>query len=225
MGAVPTTLQPAIPPDATLRFELVSAGSAAFDKVLQLRSLVTRRPVAPACAIDRYSEHYVASFEGTVIGALRVTRAARGRLDCEEHFPPRLVSAYREQLTSASSFVAWQQVPRQLALARRLVEFAWQDQLPRGTRVDVINVHERAVTYYGQLGYELVAGSAFTHPRYGTPSRVMVFAARPGLPGPLAALFEAVDNPVRREDLLRQVELTPWQELRPQTVSAERIAN
>ncbi len=211
----PAALQvPLAPERPALAFELCCFGSPAFRELLALRSKVNRRGgISTPDAVDEHSEHYSARLGDRLVGALRVTRAAAGPLDCEEHYPPSLLHQWRSLLTSAGSFAVDASVSPELRVARRLIEFAWLDQLPRGSRLDVINVHERAITYYGILGYELLADSFFIHPRLGTPSHVMVFPAAPLLCSPLAHLFEQLTDPFSVSDL--GVRLTPWRDRLP----------
>ncbi|MCC7477969.1 hypothetical protein IT575_05870 [bacterium] len=212
----------AVAPQVSLA--LCSSQSKNFDEVLELRSRVIRRHgQAAADPVDSYSEHYTARLGQRLVGALRVTRAACGPLDCEQHYPRNLTCNWRGLLTSAGAFVLDSQAPRELRIARRLIEFAWMDQLPRGSRLDVINVHERAITYYGILGYELLAGSFFIHPRLGTPSHVMLSPSSPGTASPLADLFELLPDPFHLSEL--DLELEPWRERINNPPKLERLAD
>lgn len=186
-----------------------------------MRSTVNRRARGKADPVDAHSEHYTARLGSRLVGALRVTRAAAGPLDCEAHYPAAVTACWRHLLTSAGSFAVDPRISRELRIARRLIEFAWMDQLPRGSRLDVINVHERAIAYYGILGYELLEDSFFVHPRLRTPSHVMVFPAAPSLCSPLSHLFEPLSDPFGLERL--DVSLAPWRDRVAGPAGTERL--
>jgi hypothetical protein len=200
--------------DADITFSIISATNSAFNAVLQLRAAVLRGSsgVPQTDPEDEYSEHYCAFSGGCLVAALRVTRASQGPLDCEEHYPQALLEQFRPQLCTASRFVAVRSLPVEWRIPHKLIRYGWVDQLKRGTRLDIINIHRRALSYYGGLDYELLKDSFFTHPRWGTPSLVMVFPATASRATPLHDLFAGIPKPLELAELERVVELDCWQD-------------
>lgn len=84
-------------------------------------------------------------------------------------------------------------------------------QLSMGIRIDVIDVHERAIAYYRRLGYLLVKDSFFVHPFWKTPSRVMVIAADADRPCALQHVFVDVSNPLSTDQLRHVVAIDDGQ--------------
>lgn len=205
---------------ADLRFFFVPFGSTDFDDVLRVRAAVYGNRIgARADETDGHSEHYLCASGGRPLAALRVTRAACGPLDCQEFLPGTLLAEYGGRLGSASRFVALRDAQGSTKIAQLVVEAAWRDQLGRGIRLDVMNVHERAVKYYGKLGYELLAESFFVHPKWKTPSRVMLFPATANRDTPIRPVFEALSDPLELETLTRVVSLSPWAEFMRSKIS------
>ncbi len=196
-----------------IHFEKVSPHQPSFEVVLRLRQRVLGRSEL-LDPVDDYSSHYVAMVNEVAAAALRVTRLTDGQLDCQTFLPQRLLACYESSICSASRFVADPRFPPSLKLAHMLVETAWVDQLLFGTRLDIINVHERAVRYYGKMGYELVRDSCFVHPVFHTPSRVMVYPATASRESPLKHVFEGLESPFPHEHLSEHISVEPWKTFR-----------
>jgi hypothetical protein len=195
-----------------LSFEQICYGSDAFEEILHLRSLALKTPLAAEpddC--DCRSEHYAVRRDKQLCAAIRITRAQSGLLDCEEFYPKTMLHQLRHLIGSASRFVANPIIGREVRVSQLLIEAGWNDQLSKGIRLDVINVHKRAVRYYGKLGYELVANSFFYHPKWNTPSFVMVFPATPHRETPIKHLFKEINHAMNLQDLIAcGVELSDW---------------
>ena len=199
--------------DSRIRFATTTADDPEFDMVLALREQVSDKPQAPD-RIDLHSAHHLAFVNDEPAATLRVTRLTDGELDCGNYYPNTILNEFRAELCNASRFFAHSKHPHSLKLAHLLVEVAWRQQLQLGTRLDVINVHERAIRYYGRMGYELVSNSFFRHPVLDTPSRVMVFPATPCRDTPLDHVFDDIESPFDFETLATLVDLEPWREFR-----------
>lgn len=185
-----------------LGFGLVEYGTNIFDEVLRLRSEVNNDiNSSEADEFDSYSEHYAAWKNGELVAALRVTRAAAGRLDCEEFYPADFVNKYHETIASGSRFVACKGLPLSLKIAQLLLEVGWIDQIHRGTRLDIMNAHERAVRYWNRFGWVLINNSEFVHPKWQTPSRVMLLPATPNRATPFKEIFEETNIPLEIEEI------------------------
>lgn len=203
---------------AGLRFFLVPFNSPRFDDIVQVRAAVYGGGAAAQTdEIDSYSEHYLCVRAGRPVSAMRSTRAIRGPLECHEFMPQRLFNHFSDKLSSGTRFVAIRDAQGSDSIAQLMMEAALIDQLARGARIDVINVHERAVRYYGRFGYELIHESFFVHPRWRTPSRVMLLTATPRCITPLRPIFADIDDPCELESLTEVVMLTPWKEFRHET--------
>lgn len=201
--------------DWEIRFQLTPFGSEDFAKVLAVRSQVYGcEAAAMPDTVDEYSEHYLCLWGEKPVSALRVTRRSAGPLDSEEFLVPSLVSRWKDAISSASRFVALPEIQVTTKIAQLIIEAAWRDQLRRGTRLDVINVHERAVRYYGKLGYELVDQSFFLHPKWNTPSHVMLFPATPHRVSSISPVFDGISEPFDLKALRDDIALADWRTFR-----------
>lgn len=180
-----------------LSFKIVVFESAEFEQILGLRERLSgQQGMNNQDQIDAYSDHY-GIFQGNgLIAALRVTRGASGRLDCEEIYPAKLMENFRPILGSASKFVCRKGLPLAWKTTQILIENAWFDQLSKGIRLDIINVHQRAIGYYQKIGYILLADSFFYHPVWNTPSYVMLLPADPHRESKMKPLFKGINNPL-----------------------------
>ena len=132
----------------------------------------------PVDEYDQTAEIYVLYQAATPAATVRVNQARRGKIDCEEHYP-RAVAEFRNLVGSGSRFVRAANVPANLAVMRQFIKAVRYDQYAAGMRVDVINVHRDMIPYYERIGYSLLCGSFFRHPRLGSPSYVMFMLATP----------------------------------------------
>ena len=156
--------------------ELLSFHSTSphFKTVIELRRLAAPQSVVED-EFDVDADHYLLRDADGPRIAMRVGRAARGYLDCEEFYPAH-VMANRNVVCSAGRLVKNPAIKADVAAVRGFLLQIRREQVEQGVRLDVINVWNPMVPYYTPLGYQLVCGTAFTHPRLGTPSRVMFLA-------------------------------------------------
>ncbi len=126
---------------------------------------------------DETADHYIALVGGQPLAIARINQARRGRLDCEEHYPPVFLAEFRDCIASASRFCRRNGTKARPDLMRRFLLAIRKDQYADGIRVDVINVHIPMIPYYQTLRYELVPRSGFRHPRLDTDSVVMALVA------------------------------------------------
>lgn len=210
---------------AGIHIESLAVHSAHYNDVCEVRARVYRRNTFDAAdAVDAYSHLYCAYLHGRPVASLRVTPATAGRLDCEDYFPEALVVAFRSRIASASRFCCLPDVDASLRVPRLSVEAAWIEAIRRhGSRLDIIDVHERAISYYQRLGYCLVQDSFFTHPLWGTPSHVMVFPAHRDRATPIQHVFEHLNDGLAVEDLRPFVSLAPDVRSRPAASSQEAM--
>jgi hypothetical protein len=177
-----------------LRISKVSPQEECYSAVLSIRIRAYGLPyVGEKCPIDEHSTLWLLSSPSGVIGTIRVTHAARGRLDCEEHFPQFFRADFSAITGSASRFCLMPSIPARLRAAAILTEYAWADALDQGIRCDVIDVNCRAIPYYERLGYRLFRDHSFTHPLLNTHSRVMVAVAHPDFTGRLKHILGVPD--------------------------------
>jgi hypothetical protein len=196
-----------------LSFQLVRFDETAFSTILELRhSVYENGELAHADSFDPYSEHYLAIIRGAPVAAMRVTRKVVGPIECEEYVPESLLRIKGSVICSACRFVALPSVQASTRVAEVLTEVVRMHQAKLGTRLDVINVHERAVKYYGRLGYVLVADSFFWHPKWNTPSHIMVLPVTPNREVKMRHVFEDVIDPLEMDELETLVRFQPWQE-------------
>jgi len=206
-----------------LTFQLVRFDDPAFASVLALRHVVySTGELSRPDSFDPYSEHYLALMDQQPVAAMRVTRIAVGPVECEEYFPKRLILAKGNVICSASRFVALPSAQANTKVAEILTEVVRMHQAKLGTRLDVINVHERAIKYYGRLAYELVADSFFWHPKWKTPSHVMVLPVTPNRDVRMRHVFEDVKDPLEIDELEKLVQFQPWKEFRRWAVNDSR---
>lgn len=156
---------------------------------------------------DKYSDHYRLSIGGKATGALSVTQAKNGRVDCEEYIPECLVDSYRDVISSACKFriikqrIQHLQNRSKMDLPKQVLKTAFKDQLTKGTRLDIINAHKSFARYYRQIGYVSIDDGGFIHPVLGTDSLIMYLPADPSRTSMGQDLFEKCDNPLMLSDV------------------------
>ncbi|HLK58070.1 MAG TPA: hypothetical protein VKU00_15990 [Chthonomonadaceae bacterium] len=191
------------------------ASDPGYRDVLRIRASAFGVPESEAGnEFDLYSDHYCAYVNGMPVGALRVTRAVCGPLDCEEHVPMQALAAYRNHISSSSRFCQIKGAAPNANIAERLIKAAWQDQIRRGSRIDIICVRPSVVRYYARRGYRLVEGSYFVNPFRTKPNYVMLFTADPRQGGPLQQLLRGIEDTIPLETIRKCVPLVdserPW---------------
>lgn len=173
-----------------LYIQKVLITDSAYAEILDLRQQAYGFPsTAEPCHVDTYSDLWLLSSSSGPIGTIRGTHAARGRMDCEEQFPPLFRHSFENITASASRFCLKPRLPHHLQAARILAEYAWAESLDCGIRCDVIDVNERAIPHYRRMGYQLIRGNVFEHPLLHTQSRVMVAVADSQFRGRLSHLL------------------------------------
>ncbi|ACY13975.1 hypothetical protein Hoch_1421 [Haliangium ochraceum DSM 14365] len=181
----------------------MSSSAPAFADVLRLRSLVYGRPTA-ACRddFDASAEHYV-SYRGAVpVCAVRIHRASTGPIECEAHYPSRILEHFRARLSSGGRLLRNPELPASPAHTRDFVAACWVDQLNRGTRVDIVNAVERLVPYYRIWGYHKLPVPSFRHPRWGTESHNLCFLPGSASPGSLRQRLPKLSDSVQMSDII-----------------------
>jgi hypothetical protein len=190
-----------------LRVARVSASGSAYADILSVRSSAYGLPAEQTVAdIDAYSELYCAYVAGRPVASIAATRAACGPLDCERYYPADFVSHFRDKLSSTARYcrVAGQTVhPQVLQL---MIGIALRDQVECGARVFIGNCQPDYLNYYLRLGYQLIAGYAFMHPRWNTKSLVLVASDLRKFRG-LAPANTDLADPVTQRELAAQVRL------------------
>lgn len=209
----------------SLSFRLIPYEHPSFRQVLELRTAAYRSlRLSEPDGLDSYSEHYLAFMDQAPVATMRVTRKSSGPIECEEYFPQALLKAKAHQICSATRFAATPSVQASTKTAVILTEVVRLHQASMGIRLDVINVHERAVRYYGKMGYELVANSHFVHPTLGTPSYIMVLPVTPNRDSPTVHIFEGVTDTLEISELEQFIQLTPWKSFQSKAINVARVS-
>lgn len=200
-----------IPLEISIDYGRVEDVDLFFD-ILQVRNEVYQSKDISSLifAFDSYSDQYRLSLGGDPSGCLTVTRALEGEIDCFEFYPESILETYHEQIVSALKFRILNTVFKNLhahsrMLSSTLVRTAWQDQLNKGARLDLINVERSYIPYYRRMGYHLIDDSNFTHPILGTDSYCMFLPADPNIKSIAQDLFQQADNPLYLEDVQREL--------------------
>lgn len=176
---------------------VVSPHSSDYDAVISIRS----QGVAGSYS-DEYDETadiYVMTDNETPVATMRVNQARRGKMDCEDFYPEHFLRSHRHMIGSASRLARSITAKPNVHLMRHFVRSVWRQQLIDGMRVDLINVHQRMIPYYADMGYRLLCNSFFWHPRIRTPSHVMFMVASKETRSPLAEVFAPPDDPLLQE--------------------------
>jgi hypothetical protein len=127
---------------------------------------------------DAYADHYaMLDKDQNPVFVMRVNQARKGPLDCEQFYPQKLLNKHKQVLCSASRFMRSKHFPANPTLANRFLHLVRADQVLDGMVGDIINAHTPMFVYYKKIGYELVVGHDFIHPRLGTESKVMLLIA------------------------------------------------
>lgn len=198
-------------------FLKVTHSDLEFNEILSLRKSFSSTRIVQE-DIDGWSEHYLARIGNDPAAALRVTRPENGALDCE-NYPTVLINELGSKICNASGFIAEPKYPLTYKLAHLLLEATWIDVINAGVRLNLMNVHERAVRYYGKMGYMLLANSFFVHPKLKTPSRVMIIPVSPSRDSAFKHIFESVMAPFPCQELYQIAEIEPWEQFK-RTVKA-----
>lgn len=153
---------------------------------------------------DRYSYHYVLCENTSPVGALSAQRAVDGQLDCEEFYPPILLSRFKHQLFSTCKMRIQPHRSLPMEGLRMLVRDLWMDQLSLGCRITVINATEKLNRFYQRIGFSVIPSHDFIHPVLGTQSQVMVMAADPGRRSFCQDLYGMIADPVSQSELIAE---------------------
>jgi len=168
-----------------------------------------------AYPFDFYSDHYRLMVDGITAGALTVTQARNGTIDCEEYIPKALVENFREVICSACKFrVIKQRIKHiekrsKMELPMQVLKSAYKDQLNKGSRLDIINAHKTFSRYYTKMGYLPIENSDFIHPVLGTESIIMYLPVDPSRKTAVQDLFAQYDDPLMLSEVQRILTKTP----------------
>lgn len=182
---------------------LIPPHSEAFEVVTSIRS--QSGVGAFSDEHDQTADIYLMVREDTPVATMRVNQARKGRLDCEEFYPGEFLTRHRHMIGSASRLARSPATKPSVYLMRHFVRSVWQHQLRHGMRVDLINVHQRMIPYYADMGYRLLYNSFFWHPRIHTPSHVMFMVASRNAHSPLADICAPADDPLLQELVTKNV--------------------
>lgn len=198
-----------IPLELSIDYGRVDDVDLFFD-ILQVRNEVYKLAdfTSLIFPFDKYSDQYRLSLEDRPSGCLTVTRALEGEIDCSEYYPEALLETFHEEIVSALKFRILNTVFKDLhahsrMLSSTLVRTAWQDQLNKGARLDLINVERSYIPYYRRMGYHLIEDSNFTHPTLGTDSYCMFLPADPNSKSIAQDLFQQADRPLYLDEVQR----------------------
>jgi hypothetical protein len=190
-----------------LRVARVSVSEPAYEDVLSVRSSAYGFPARQTiAAIDAYSELYCAYVGGRPVASITATRAACGTLDCEQYYPADFVAHFRSKLSSTARYCRIADQTVAPAVLQLMIGIALRDQVELGARVFIGNCQPEYLNYYLRLGYQLIAGYAFTHPRWNTRSLVLVASDLHKFRG-LAPANADLADPVTQGELAAQVNL------------------
>ncbi len=162
----------------------------------------------PQFWFDGHSYHYFLTVHEQPTGTMTATRAIDGEMDCQEFYPPELISNYRNCIFTPCKFVIRPGSHSSFRLMRLMVRETWRDLLTLGCRVSVMNARVGLVPFYRRMGFHVVNHTEFVHPVCGTESRVLVMSADPNQRSYFSDLFETIEDPVALADLNRYCDLS-----------------
>ena len=193
---------------ASLQLRVARTGDSGptYEDLLYVRGQAYGLPAREtAAAFDGYSELYCGYIADRPVAAFAATRAIRGRVDCEEFYPGNFVSAFRHKLTSTARYCRIPNPAVGNQVAQLMVGLSLRDQIVEyGARVFVGNTQAHLLNYYSRLGYQIVSGQAFIHPRWQTRSVVLIASDLQKFRG-LAPANTELPDPVLREELAQHV--------------------
>lgn len=150
-----------------LQVKRCTADSAFYTAIVDLRADVSGRSRTDCVDFtDSHSEHYCAMRGDQIVLAVRVTRASRGPLECEAHLPPSLVADFRPQLASSGRLVRRRGVD--VGVEEQFLKVVWRDQIAMGIRLDATDLSQQRLSLFSARGYNLLPGTPYLHPRWGT---------------------------------------------------------
>ena len=188
-----------------LRVARLNDSGAAYDDLLSVRAQAYGLPPrATVATIDGYSELYCGYIEERPVVAFAATRAESGPVDCEEFYPASFMAAFRAKLTSTTRYCRVPDSNLKAQLASRFIGLVLRDQAELGVRAFIGNTQPHMLNYYSRMGYELISGHEFIHPRWKTRSLVLVASDLRKFHG-LAPSNAELPDPVSREELARYV--------------------
>lgn len=176
--------------DGELRVCLVRPGSTAFDEIVQMRGLVACGPSTDS--VDEYSTHYALYSRERLQVWFRVTRPIHGVLDCETYYPSDLVSEFRLVLAASGRLGRHPEEQGRSSLVSAALRCGWSHQFIHGARVDVINSRQALAPFYQRIGYHLIPGWSFLHPRTGLTHDLRGFVPAHDAPGTWQDLFTSI---------------------------------
>lgn len=204
--------QPVVP-HGRIIFSDVSTGSAlatdfgiADPLFADVRSLRNLSGSESSTEFDAYSHHYVLYQHRLPVGTVAVTRCSDGPIDCQSHYPPRLLQSFGSAIETAFGFSILPHDCSGYLTLRRLMRAVWEDRLPAGSRLHLINATGPLVRVYQKFGYVPIDAARFEHPRLKTPSVPMLLPADPDRPSFCRDLFQQIDRPLKLEVVLEALQ-------------------
>lgn len=208
--------------DSAKRFRIVAAfgvENSLYDHVLKVRQ--DEDGHAAKFDFDAWSTHYVLFYESDPIGSMTVTRHKDGPVDCDEFYPKVLFQRYGDVLVSICKFRIRQGSHTGLGTFRTMTRAVWRNLLEVGVRVDVINIEKSNMVAFRRIGYQVIEGSDFVHPKLGTDSIAMVLSADPTRRSFFSDLFETeIEQPVLMAEVMQAIESTQPVDLKESSAPA-----
>lgn len=127
--------------------------------------------------VDPYSDIYVGYRDGIPVATMSTTHARSGPLLLEECYPPALFRLGRQRIAAAYRLGVTQRYANDARTARLMMLVGYAQTMSYGAAISLMNANHRMVRYYTRFGWTPIRQARFTHPRYGTPSQVMIYIA------------------------------------------------
>jgi hypothetical protein len=139
-----------------------SASSSRFTDVLRLRS--EQLSGEPTDCTDAWSYHYGVLVEDNLVAAMRVTQARFGFFDCQENYPTSLFERFLPMIASATRLCSDPNT-KALGHVRTLFSLSWRHNHEEGMMINIINAKKKYRAYYERMGFQILSGWEFSHPR------------------------------------------------------------
>lgn len=144
------------------------------DEVRRVRQYGLGESVQTDFEFDKWSYHYTIAIQTKIIATVTVTRQEDGELDCWQHYPNSILTAYSNKLCTV---VKLRMLPidhtpgvNRLTLIKFIVRMICGHQLSIGTRLAIVNATGRFEHFYRRLGFHALPEFRFKHPTLHTDS-------------------------------------------------------
>ncbi len=151
---------------------------------------------------DSYSYHYLLTHHEEPVGTMTMTQLVDGLLDCQDHYPDRLLHLLGNQIVSATKLRINPCECSSIKTLRRFIGCAFQDHFSLGCRLNLMNAEKKLVPFYRRMGFEVVKGFEFEHPILGTDSVVLVLAFDPDHRSFFQPIFASGDCPLSQAEAM-----------------------